>query len=48
VIAARSIQRRYLFLGVAEARFQWGCGDHFHAFTRRGYRSQAFPEDARA
>lgn len=37
---------RFVYLGLAEARYYLGCRGHMHVFRRVGYRSGAFVEDA--
>jgi hypothetical protein len=45
-ILKSSAERRFVHLGLAEARFYFGCRGHMHTFRRVGYRSGAFDEDA--
>jgi len=43
----RSSVRSFVHLGLPEARYYLGCKGHMHVFSRVGYRSGAFVEDAR-
>lgn len=36
---------RWVYLGMPEARFYFGCRGHMHVFRRPGYRSGSFVED---
>lgn len=45
--ALQSREVKFVHLGLPEARFLLACRGHMHAFHRAGYRSGAFPEDAR-
>lgn len=43
----REREVKFVHLGLPEARFYIACTGHMHVFSRAGYRSGTFIEDAR-